>query len=61
MVSFRTRFSKWEVIITHLPFLLQIIDKNDGVLPPGKGGDIAVKMDAKQPFTFFSQYLVSQK
>uniref|UniRef100_A0A8B9LZ41 medium-chain acyl-CoA ligase n=1 Tax=Accipiter nisus TaxID=211598 RepID=A0A8B9LZ41_9AVES len=41
----------------HLPFLLQIIDENGGVLPPGKGGDIAIKMDAKQPFTFFSQYL----
>ena len=61
LVSFRTWLLKWEVLITHLPFLLQIIDENGSVLPPGNEGDIAIKMDAKQPFTFFTRYLLSQK
>ncbi|NXH70371.1 ACSM4 synthetase, partial [Hydrobates tethys] len=39
------------------PYDVQIIDENGSVLPPGKEGDIAIKMDAKRPFTFFTQYL----
>ncbi|XP_017668820.1 PREDICTED: acyl-coenzyme A synthetase ACSM4, mitochondrial-like isoform X3 [Lepidothrix coronata] len=34
-----------------------IIDGNGSVLPPGKEGDIAIKVDAKRPFTFFTRYV----
>ncbi|XP_074741891.1 acyl-coenzyme A synthetase ACSM4, mitochondrial-like isoform X2 [Strix uralensis] len=34
-----------------------IIDENGNVLPPGKEGDIAIKMDAKRPFAFFTRYV----
>ncbi|XP_027539430.1 acyl-coenzyme A synthetase ACSM4, mitochondrial-like isoform X3 [Neopelma chrysocephalum] len=34
-----------------------IIDGNGSVLPPGEEGDIAIKVDAKRPFTFFTQYV----
>uniref|UniRef100_A0A672TNC2 medium-chain acyl-CoA ligase n=1 Tax=Strigops habroptila TaxID=2489341 RepID=A0A672TNC2_STRHB len=40
------------------PYDVQIIDENGSVLPPGKEGDIAIKVDAKQPFTFFTRYVV---
>uniref|UniRef100_A0A8V5GZW4 medium-chain acyl-CoA ligase n=1 Tax=Melopsittacus undulatus TaxID=13146 RepID=A0A8V5GZW4_MELUD len=36
---------------------IQIIDENGSVLPPGKEGDIAIKVDAKWPFTFFTRYV----
>lgn len=52
---------KQEVVITHLSFLPQIIDENGSVLPPGREGDIAIRMDTKRPFTFFTRYLVSRK
>ncbi|XP_054246802.1 acyl-coenzyme A synthetase ACSM4, mitochondrial-like [Indicator indicator] len=39
------------------PLNVQIIDENGSALPAGKEGDIAIKVDAKQPFTFFTQYL----
>uniref|UniRef100_A0A8B9DLK5 medium-chain acyl-CoA ligase n=1 Tax=Anser cygnoides TaxID=8845 RepID=A0A8B9DLK5_ANSCY len=34
-----------------------IIDEKGSVLPPGKEGDIAIKIDAKRPFTFFTRYV----
>ncbi|XP_032559407.1 acyl-coenzyme A synthetase ACSM4, mitochondrial-like isoform X3 [Chiroxiphia lanceolata] len=34
-----------------------IIDENGSVLPPGEEGDIAIKVDAKRPFTFFTRYV----
>uniref|UniRef100_A0A8V5GUR4 medium-chain acyl-CoA ligase n=1 Tax=Melopsittacus undulatus TaxID=13146 RepID=A0A8V5GUR4_MELUD len=33
------------------------VDENGSVLPPGKEGDIAIKVDAKWPFTFFTRYV----
>ncbi|NXU57696.1 ACSM4 synthetase, partial [Turnix velox] len=39
------------------PYDVQIIDENGSVLPPGKEGDIAIKVDAKRPFTFFTRYV----
>ncbi|NXI94638.1 ACSM4 synthetase, partial [Psophia crepitans] len=39
------------------PYDVQIIDENGSILPPGKEGDIAIKVDAKRPFTFFTRYL----
>ncbi|KAM6407471.1 acyl-coenzyme A synthetase ACSM3, mitochondrial-like [Rhynochetos jubatus] len=39
------------------PYNVQIIDENGSGLPPGNEGDIAIKMDAKRPFTFFTRYL----
>ncbi|KAM9556850.1 acyl-coenzyme A synthetase ACSM4, mitochondrial-like isoform 1-T2 [Guaruba guarouba] len=39
------------------PHDIQIIDENGSVLPPGKEGDIAIKVDAKRPFTFFTRYV----
>lgn len=44
-----------------MPFLLQIVDENGSVLPPEKEGDIAIKIDAKWPFTFFTRYVVKSK
>uniref|UniRef100_A0A8B9C6B8 medium-chain acyl-CoA ligase n=1 Tax=Anser brachyrhynchus TaxID=132585 RepID=A0A8B9C6B8_9AVES len=40
------------------PYDVQIIDEKGSVLPPGKEGDIAIKIDAKRPFTFFTRYVV---
>uniref|UniRef100_A0A8B9ZQW4 medium-chain acyl-CoA ligase n=1 Tax=Anas zonorhyncha TaxID=75864 RepID=A0A8B9ZQW4_9AVES len=34
-----------------------IIDEKGSVLPPGEEGDIAIKIDAKRPFTFFTRYV----
>uniref|UniRef100_A0A8B9C7K8 medium-chain acyl-CoA ligase n=1 Tax=Anser brachyrhynchus TaxID=132585 RepID=A0A8B9C7K8_9AVES len=39
------------------PYDVQIIDEKGSVLPPGKEGDIAIKIDAKRPFTFFTRYV----
>ncbi|XP_062444034.1 acyl-coenzyme A synthetase ACSM4, mitochondrial-like [Rhea pennata] len=39
------------------PCDVQIIDENSSILPPGKEGDIAIRIDAKWPFTFFNHYL----
>uniref|UniRef100_A0A8B9F428 medium-chain acyl-CoA ligase n=1 Tax=Amazona collaria TaxID=241587 RepID=A0A8B9F428_9PSIT len=39
------------------PHDIQIIDENGSVLPAGKEGDIAIKVDAKWPFTFFTRYV----
>uniref|UniRef100_A0A8C3CFN1 medium-chain acyl-CoA ligase n=1 Tax=Cairina moschata TaxID=8855 RepID=A0A8C3CFN1_CAIMO len=39
------------------PYDVQIIDEKGSVLPPGEEGDIAIKIDAKRPFTFFTRYV----
>ncbi|XP_025967846.1 acyl-coenzyme A synthetase ACSM4, mitochondrial-like isoform X2 [Dromaius novaehollandiae] len=39
------------------PYDVQIVDENGSILPPGKEGDIAIKISAKRPFTFFNHYL----
>ncbi|XP_006026157.1 acyl-coenzyme A synthetase ACSM4, mitochondrial-like [Alligator sinensis] len=39
------------------PYDVQIIDESCNILPPGEEGDIAIKIDSKQPFCFFSQYI----
>ncbi|NXA38512.1 ACSM4 synthetase, partial [Eudromia elegans] len=39
------------------PYDVQILDENGSVLPSEKEGDIAIKINAKRPFTFFSRYL----
>ncbi|NXX37823.1 ACSM4 synthetase, partial [Tricholaema leucomelas] len=36
---------------------VQIVDETGSALPPGTEGDIAIKVGAKRPFTFFTQYL----
>ncbi|XP_027634531.2 acyl-coenzyme A synthetase ACSM4, mitochondrial-like [Falco peregrinus] len=42
---------------TASPYDVQVIDEKGSVLPPGKEGDIAIKMGAKRPFTFFTRYV----
>uniref|UniRef100_A0A7M4EFC2 medium-chain acyl-CoA ligase n=1 Tax=Crocodylus porosus TaxID=8502 RepID=A0A7M4EFC2_CROPO len=34
------------------PYDVQIIDESCNILPPGEEGDIAIKIDSKQPFSF---------
>ncbi|XP_078521216.1 acyl-coenzyme A synthetase ACSM3, mitochondrial-like isoform X1 [Lissotriton helveticus] len=36
---------------------VQIIDENENILPPGKEGDIAIRVKPKRPFSLFSEYI----
>ncbi|PNI21071.1 ACSM4 isoform 2 [Pan troglodytes] len=40
-----------------LPYDVQIIDENGNVLPPGKEGEIALRLKPTRPFCFFSKYV----
>ncbi|KAL0612604.1 Acyl-coenzyme A synthetase ACSM4, mitochondrial [Plecturocebus cupreus] len=40
-----------------LPYDVQIIDENGNVLPPGKEGEIALRLKSTRPFCFFSEYV----
>uniref|UniRef100_A0A5F9DPK8 medium-chain acyl-CoA ligase n=1 Tax=Oryctolagus cuniculus TaxID=9986 RepID=A0A5F9DPK8_RABIT len=40
-----------------LPYDVQIIDENGSVLPPGKEGEIALRVKSTRPFCFFSEYV----
>ncbi|XP_032110580.1 acyl-coenzyme A synthetase ACSM4, mitochondrial [Sapajus apella] len=40
-----------------LPNDVQIIDENGNVLPPGKEGEIALRLKPTRPFCFFSEYV----
>ncbi|XP_033079394.1 acyl-coenzyme A synthetase ACSM4, mitochondrial [Trachypithecus francoisi] len=40
-----------------LPCDVQIIDENGNVLPPGKEGEIALRLKSTRPFCFFSEYV----
>ncbi|XP_054300518.1 acyl-coenzyme A synthetase ACSM4, mitochondrial [Pongo pygmaeus] len=40
-----------------LPYDVQIIDENGKVLPPGKEGEIALRLKSTRPFCFFSEYV----
>ncbi|KAM9583973.1 LOW QUALITY PROTEIN: acyl-coenzyme A synthetase ACSM4, mitochondrial-like [Trichechus inunguis] len=39
-----------------LPYDVQIIDENDNILPPGKEGEIALRLKSTRPFCCFSEY-----
>ncbi|VFV41966.1 acyl-coenzyme a synthetase [Lynx pardinus] len=39
------------------PYDVQIIDENGNVLPPGKEGEIALRLQTTRPFCFFSEYV----
>uniref|UniRef100_A0A7N4PCC3 medium-chain acyl-CoA ligase n=1 Tax=Sarcophilus harrisii TaxID=9305 RepID=A0A7N4PCC3_SARHA len=39
------------------PYDVQIIDENCNILPPGKEGDIALRLKSTRPFSFFSEYV----
>ncbi|KAL6085988.1 hypothetical protein STEG23_023125 [Scotinomys teguina] len=40
-----------------LPYDVQIIDENGNILPPGKEGEIALRLKSTRPFSFFSEYV----
>ncbi|XP_032699861.1 acyl-coenzyme A synthetase ACSM4, mitochondrial isoform X2 [Lontra canadensis] len=40
-----------------LPYDVQIIDENGNILPPGKEGEIALRLKSTRPFCFFSEYV----
>uniref|UniRef100_A0A8C0AM98 medium-chain acyl-CoA ligase n=1 Tax=Bos mutus grunniens TaxID=30521 RepID=A0A8C0AM98_BOSMU len=40
-----------------LPYDVQIIDENGNILPPGKEGEIALRLTSTRPFCFFSEYV----
>nr|XP_003478236.1 acyl-coenzyme A synthetase ACSM4, mitochondrial [Cavia porcellus] len=40
-----------------LPYDVQIIDEKGDILPPGKEGDIALRLKSTRPFCFFSEYV----
>uniref|UniRef100_A0A8C8RBI5 medium-chain acyl-CoA ligase n=1 Tax=Pelusios castaneus TaxID=367368 RepID=A0A8C8RBI5_9SAUR len=39
------------------PYDVQVIDENANVLPPGKEGDIAIRIKPTRPFSLFSHYV----
>ncbi|XP_054849268.1 acyl-coenzyme A synthetase ACSM4, mitochondrial-like [Eublepharis macularius] len=39
------------------PYDVQIIDENCNILPRGEEGDIAIRIQSKQPFCFFTRYV----
>ncbi|XP_012500400.1 PREDICTED: acyl-coenzyme A synthetase ACSM4, mitochondrial [Propithecus coquereli] len=40
-----------------VPYDVQIIDENGNILPPGKEGEIALRLKSTRPFSFFSEYV----
>ncbi|XP_054848496.1 acyl-coenzyme A synthetase ACSM5, mitochondrial-like [Eublepharis macularius] len=39
------------------PYNVQIVDDQGNIQPPGKEGDVAIQIQPKRPFCFFTQYL----
>ncbi|XP_055483417.1 acyl-coenzyme A synthetase ACSM4, mitochondrial isoform X3 [Psammomys obesus] len=40
-----------------VPYDVQIIDENGNILPTGKEGEIALRLESTRPFCFFSEYV----